>query len=360
MLRDEPVWWYATGGRLPLAGRLLRPVSKLYGALAMRRMRRGQPYRSQLPVICAGNFTAGGTGKTPLTLLLVELLRELGERPAVLTRGYGGRITGPHWIDRRKDKVLDTGDEPMLLAASVPVMIARDRRQGALAMEVSANTIGTSVIVMDDGLQNPALAKDLAIALVDGKRGVGNGEVIPAGPLRAPLDFQLALANAIVVNRGFTDAADETPAEGYFRRVFTGPVLAAHGETAGDVGWIAGQTFVAYAGIANPERFFSLLERQGGVIAARRVFPDHHPFDERDAAQLLAAAEAAGATLVTTEKDFVRLPRAAEGVLARLRNKSQTLAIAMAFDERNRERLRALVAAAVKSGRSQAAAQGVE
>lgn len=351
MPRDEPGWWYGEADQAPLVRRLLRPASRIYGHLAERRIARAKPYVCSFPVICAGNFTAGGTGKTPLSLFLVRTLRDLGETPVILTRGYGGRHAGPRWIDVTADTARDVGDEPLLLAANAPVMMARDRRAGAVAIEESRATTGASVIVMDDGLQNPALQKDLAIALVDGKRGVGNGEVIPAGPLRAPLVFQLGLAQCIVVNRGFGGDGGEMPIEARFKREFTGPVLAAHGVTSGDAGWLKGAKLLAYAGIANPGRFFSLIEAKGGIIAGRRVFADHHAFTERDAAALLASAEAAGAGLITTEKDFVRLPVAASGALGQLRRLSRTLPIAMAFDERNGERLRALIAAALKSAR---------
>ncbi|MGE0857147.1 MAG: tetraacyldisaccharide 4'-kinase, partial [Hyphomicrobiaceae bacterium] len=194
---EEPSWWYED--ETTATARMLMPLARLYARAALRRLDHAQPYRSRLPVICIGNFTAGGTGKTPLTLHVARHLVHLGEQPAILTRGYGGKVSGAHWIDADRDRADVTGDEPLLLARAAPTLISRDRRAGAIAIEASGRDV--SVIVMDDGLQNPALTKDLTIAIVDGTRGVGNGLVIPAGPLRAPLDRQLALADAILVNR---------------------------------------------------------------------------------------------------------------------------------------------------------------
>lgn len=319
----EPAWWYAPDGDSGMA-RLLAPLASLYGAIATRRIRNAEPYRSRLPVICVGNFTAGGTGKTPLTLHLARLLAEAGERPAILTRGYGGRRAGPCWLEDVTELAEDVGDEPLLLAHAAPTMIARDRRAGAIAVEnaVAGRGRGASVIVMDDGLQNPSLAKDLTIAIVDGVRGFGNARVIPAGPLRAPLDVQFRLADAILVNIPPTAApppagthpdATRLADAGVLKLVsrlerdFPGPVLVASAEAAVERSAIEGHAFVAFAGIANPARFFALAERLGGRIVARRTFKDHHAFSETDAEELLDLAARHGARLLTTEKDYIRL-----------------------------------------------------
>lgn len=360
---DEPAWWY--GSERSAFARFLSPVEWLYARQVVRRLERQQPYRSRLPVICVGNFTAGGTGKTPLTLHLAGRLREMGERPAILTRGYGGGNSGPHWVDAGTDSAREVGDEPLLLARAAPTLIARDRRAGAIAIETSE--ADHSVIIMDDGLQNPALAKDLTLAVVDARRGLGNGHVIPAGPLRAPLDVQLSLTDAIVLNgpaiRGAPEAlaqnssdhgapgekADTEARLAILRREFPGPVLAAHAETVGDLSWLAGAPVVAFAGIANPQRFFSLVERCGGRIVAQHMFKDHHTFGEEDARRLLAAASEAGATLVTTQKDHVRLGGAGEAVgeLARI---ARTLQIRLVFEDADAPRADALLAGALSAG----------
>ena len=346
---DEPSWWYGPANARIV--RALEPVSRIYAGRAAARLVRRQAYRSRLPVICVGNFTAGGTGKTPLALHLAGRLRALGERPAMLTRGYGGRRKGPYWVDGQRDAAGDVGDEPLLLARVAPTLVARDRRAGAIAIETAEADY--TVIVMDDGLQNPALVKDLTLAVVDDRRGLGNGEVIPAGPLRMRLQHQLPLTDAIVVNA--SPAGAEGPAVpvplslATLRREFPGPVLAARVDVRQDHPWLSAGPLIAFAGIANPDRFFALVEGRGGRIVERLAFKDHHTFTAADAEQLLASADAAGALLVTTEKDYVRLDGDATA-LVRLKQKSRPLGIAVEFAEGDGARLDALVAAALSSG----------
>jgi len=342
---EEPAWWYGPGGQL--IARVLGPFAALWGGVATRSYERTAAYACALPVICIGNFTAGGTGKTPLSLLVVSELRQLGKQPAFLTRGYGGRLAGPHWVDAERDTAAQVGDEPLLLARRAPTLVSRDRAAGARAIETSGRAI--DVIVMDDGLQNPALVKDLTLALVDGRRGLGNGRVIPAGPLRAPLDFQLDLADAIVVN---TSLAGATPSNGdvaeWLRSQFPGPVLSGSVDASAPVPWLEKASVVAFAGIGVPQRFFDLLIRLGAKIEHALPFPDHHPFTDADAERLLAMADRSSALLVTTEKDWARLGTDSAN-LARLKQLSRPLPVAMTFDDRNRDRLLALIEAALVS-----------
>jgi tetraacyldisaccharide 4'-kinase len=187
---NEPRWWYSN--RWSLVPRLLNPVARVVGWSTARRWRRSDGYRATLPVVCVGNFTAGGTGKTPLALNIAECLRELGEKPVFLTRGYGGTAHGPRRVDADHDSATLVGDEAILLARTAPTFVARNRAGGAQAIEhaIAARDCSATILIMDDGLQNPQLHKDLTIAVVDGVRGLGNGHVLPAGPLRAPLEFQ--------------------------------------------------------------------------------------------------------------------------------------------------------------------------
>ncbi len=203
MRLEPPSWWY--GGRIPFAAWGLWPISAVYGKLVERRFRAVSPYRSKLPVICIGNFTMGGAGKTPMALKLASLLREAGLKPGFLTRGYGGSERGPHLIDSAEDGADRVGDEPLLLAKAAPTVVSRDRPAGAKLLE----TLGVDAIVMDDGFQNPSLEKDFSLIVVDAGTGVGCGHVFPLGPLRASLAFQLGKADAAVIlgARDRTDAA---------------------------------------------------------------------------------------------------------------------------------------------------------
>ncbi|MCC7251727.1 tetraacyldisaccharide 4'-kinase [Hyphomicrobium sp.] len=345
MRPDEPGWWYGDGRTVTLAERLLAPVGDVYAAAVERRFRTAVPYRAPLPVICVGNFTAGGTGKTPLTRFLIARLAEKEKAAVCLSRGYGGSLAGPAWVDPEHHTAREVGDEPLLIAQGVRVMVARDRKAGLVAIERAGDV---AAVVMDDGLQNPSLAKDLSIAVVDARRGFGNGRVIPAGPLRARLAFQLGLVDCIAVMGA--DAPDaEPPVFEDLKKRFHGPVLRGAVAPTGDVSWITDGNLLAYAGIADPERFFRMLAGYAPATLTRRTFPDHHAFTEAEAVHLLAEADATGAELVTTEKDLARLAGAA-GALADLAARSRTLPIAVTFEERDLLRLTALIDGALKNG----------
>jgi tetraacyldisaccharide 4'-kinase len=331
----------------------MAPIARVWGAAAEHRYRRGEAYRCPVPVVCVGNFTAGGTGKTPLALLIASRLEVLGSRPAFLTRGYGGQTSGPHWVAPDHDTASEVGDEPLLLARTAPTLVCRNRAAGARVIVETGARHGA--IVMDDGLQNGALQKNLTIAVVDGRRGVGNGRVIPAGPLRASLEFQLSLADAVVVNvpESSGEARPESDFPVWLKHHFGGPVMRARTRPVGDTGWIVGQPLVAFSGIGAPERFFQLIEQLGGRIVERRVFADHHAFTDREARDLLAAARKHGARLCTTEKDWVRL--APVGDMGALRAETLTLPIRLELGERDALRLDGLLEASLAVGRGRGA-----
>lgn len=324
---NEPSWWYRPSGA---TARLLSPPAAVYGAIVSRRMSEGPRYRSRLPVICVGNFTAGGAGKTPVTAMIARRLIGIGQRPAILTRGYGGRERGPWWVDATADTADHVGDEPLLHARIAPTLVARDRVAGACEIERDGTA---TVIVMDDGLQNPHLAKTLGIAVVDGARGVGNGRVIPAGPLRAPLAVQLAHIGAIIVNgpasagtASWLGSIGGAGAHGASVPILCGDLVPDTAAAA-----LAGQRVVAFAGIGNPERFFATVRDLGAVVAEAVPYPDHHAFSARDAEHLLAAsARLGGACLVTTEKDFVRM--SGRPTLAGLAAESIAIPVEMRLD----------------------------
>jgi tetraacyldisaccharide 4'-kinase len=285
--------------------RLLMPLAAVYGAIAGRRLQR-KGIDAGIPVLCVGNYHLGGAGKTPTVLALVTLLRDLGESPVVLSRGYGGRLRGPVMVDVDRHTALDVGDEPLMMAKTVQVAVARDRIDG-LAL---ARSRGASVIVMDDGFQNPAIAKDASLIVIDASRGIGNARVFPAGPLRAPLPPQVDRTDALIVV-GDGDAAEAVAS---VVRARGKPVLSAHLQPdQASAAALRGKRVLAFAGIGDPARFFRTLRRSGIEVVSERVFADHYPFSKSEIESLVAEAARRALTLVTTEKDLARM-RSREGL----------------------------------------------
>ena len=320
---SAPSFWWRPPGPAAFA---LAPFGWIYGAITASRMGRKPAHTAAVPVICVGNFTVGGTGKTPFALALAEGLKARGERPVFLTRGYGGRLSGgpPVLLDPARHGPLDAGDEPLLLATSGPVVIAADRAAGARLAE----GLG-SVILMDDGLQNPALAKTVSLALVDAASGTGNGFCLPAGPLRAPVARQLAHVDALMTI-GDGDAASPVEAAARARGL---PVFRAS-LAAREAGWLKGARVLAFAGIGRPERFAQSLRNAGAEVAQTRFFGDHHAFTETDAQDLLERAARGGLALVTTAKDRVRLGTGeGDTALARLARQAQVLNVEMRVED---------------------------
>jgi tetraacyldisaccharide 4'-kinase len=295
----EPAFWHRPPSWTSL---LLTPLGALYGVIATRRLTR-KGFDAGVPVLCVGNYHVGGAGKTPTVLALTRLLRDLGETPVVLSRGYGGRLRGPIKVDPERHAAEDVGDEPLMLAQTVAVVVARDRIDGVAL----ARSQGASVILMDDGFQNPAIAKDASLIVIDGDRGLGNGYVFPAGPLRAPLPPQLARTDALIVVGNGTAAravAAAVVAQGK-------PVLSAHlraNDTS--VASLRGKRVLAFAGIGDPIRFFRTLRASGIDVVRERSFADHHPFSQAEIEALIAEAKRDALRIVTTEKDLARLRKA--------------------------------------------------
>lgn len=336
----EPSWWYSA--QPGWQARALSPIAEVYAYFARRRVINAQPYRSRLPVICVGNFTAGGTGKTPMALAVADIVQSLGREPWFLSRGYGGRLDGQERVDPARHSAAEVGDEPLLLAARAPTVISRNRALGAEFIERHAPE--NAVIIMDDGLQNPALSKNLAIAVVDAARGFGNGMVIPAGPLRMHLGLQITRSDIIVINGASGDRA-RTQLADYPDSGFV-DIVAARPEPKGDTAWLNGTRVAAYAGIANPERFFGLLEKLGATVVERVTFNDHETLSPSDAAKLLSLAKSNDARLVTTEKDFVRLS-GLDGARAVVKAASACLAITLAMPDADRALLTGKIKAAL-------------
>ncbi len=292
----EPAFWYRPPS---LISRLLSPFGAMYGAVSARRMARAG-VSAGVPVFCVGNYHAGGAGKTPTTLALVKILRSMGEQPFVVSRGYGGTIEGPVRVDQTLHSAADVGDEPLMMAASVPVIVSRDRVAGAAL----ARAQGASVVLLDDGFQNPALAKDASLIVIDASRGVGNGCVFPAGPLRAPLAPQVARTDALIMI-GDGQAADGIAVAVTERHA---PVLRARlVPDESSAAALRGQRVLAFAGIGDPARFVATLRASGANVIAERAFADHHPFTPGEIEQLISDAATKSLMLVTTEKDMARI-----------------------------------------------------
>ncbi|WP_044563516.1 tetraacyldisaccharide 4'-kinase [Azospirillum sp. B4] len=297
-----PAFWYRPPG---LAAALLGPLGALYAAGARRRLAGTAPQGVGIPVVCIGNLVAGGAGKTPLAQAVMRRLLVRGIRAHYLSRGYGGRLRGPVQVNPAAHVAADVGDEPLLLSRSAPAWISADRLAGAR----TARDGGAQAVVMDDGFQNPALAKDLSLLVVDGGAGFGNGRVIPAGPLREELADGLARAHGVVIV-----GADRTGAGARAAGLAPAvPVLAARLVPDADVAaTLAGRTVLAFAGIGRPQKFFDTCRDMGLSLARGVPFPDHHPYTESEIGRLLDQAADLGATPLTTEKDWVRLPPAVQ------------------------------------------------
>ncbi|MFT0892819.1 tetraacyldisaccharide 4'-kinase [Pseudochelatococcus sp. G4_1912] len=301
----SPDFWWST--EPSLAARLLQPLGKVYGNITVRRMAKIGATSAE-PVICIGNFIAGGAGKTPTAIAVAEHLRTLGRSPAFLTRGYGGRMAGPVLLAQDEQTEvdythLDVGDEPLLLSRHAPVMVARNRLDGLHEL-LSDDGPNPDVIIMDDGLQNPSIRKTLTFAVVDGKNGNGNGLCIPAGPLRAPFASQLPYVDAlIIIGGGVPGEQVAQTAKALGKRIFTARIEPdTHAARA-----IRGRRVLAFAGIGKPEKFFTMLERIGAEVVSRKAFPDHAPFSSGQIAALEHEAQQHDLLPVTTEKDAVRL-----------------------------------------------------
>ncbi len=309
-----PEFWRRDG----LAPALLAPLGWGVDLAGRARRRLARTESASAPVICVGNLVAGGAGKTPTALALGTRLAAMGWAPHFLTRGYGGRLSGPVRVELGRHSAAEVGDEALLLAARAPTWVAADRPRGARA----AAEAGARVIVMDDGFQNPALAKTLSLIVIDAGYGFGNGRVMPAGPLREDAGRGLARGQAVVLVGGEADAAARARIE-----VAGLPVLRARIEPEPEAARaLAGKRVLAFAGIGRPEKLFATLEALGCELAARRAFPDHHRYSPDEIMALAEAASDLGAVPVTTEKDAARLPEAARAMIA-------TLPVRLTFDD---------------------------
>ena len=301
-----PGFWY-TGGPLSVA---LAPLGSVWAAGARLRASLGHPARAPLPVVCVGNLVVGGAGKTPVAISLANRL----PGAHLIARGHGGSLAGPVMVELERHDHREVGDEALLTARVAPTWVARDRLAGACA----AAAQGARCVILDDGYQDPSLVKDVSLLVVDGHVGFGSRRCMPAGPLREPVASGLARAQAVVLlgedKTGIAKTAGEIP------------VLRARLEPETEAGALAGHRVFAFAGIGRPDKFFRLLEALDAQLVERRTFPDHHRYTPAEIGRLIDAADSQSAALMTTTKDFVRLP-------PHLRERVAVLRVAVAWDD---------------------------
>ncbi len=318
--RAPEFWWH----RHAPAGYALAAIGAIYGEIVGRVMER-QGVSVSVPVICVGNLVVGGAGKTPTALEVANVCRSLQRKPGFLTRGYRGQEKGPLFVSPALHTAADVGDEALLLAQFAPTVVSADRPSGAKLLA----SLGADVVIMDDGFQNPSLNKDLTLVVVDGARGVGNGFVFPAGPLRAPLAVQMRSADALVI------LGEGSGGKGVRVAARAGrPALRAQTEPVRRRG-LKRRPYLAFAGIADPAKFYASLAEAGAVVGHTMSFPDHHLFSDADCESILAEARSRDLVPITTEKDRVRLNRGSE-TAARLAATTEMFPVRIRFEEPRR------------------------
>ncbi|GAA5626267.1 tetraacyldisaccharide 4'-kinase [Brucella sp. NBRC 12953] len=316
-----PFWWDKPNWR----AYGLAPLSWIYGAVAGRRLLKAEPPKVPAPVLCIGNFTVGGAGKTPTAIAFAKAAKERGLHPGIVSRGYGGNYKGLHIVDPSADSARHVGDEPLLLARHAPVALCPDRLKSALELHQR----GCDFIIMDDGFQSARLHTDFSLLVVDSTRGIGNGKVIPAGPLRAPLTDQMRKTDAVLrIGKGAEADFVVRQASRAGRAVYEAQLQPS---SSADV---AGNRWLAFAGIGNPSKFFASVQQAGGEVAEGKTFPDHYSYQPDDIAKLIETAEKLGVGLITTAKDHVRLVTMSDVPNAFIRNLA-VLDVALAFERKD-------------------------
>ncbi len=321
-VESPPFWWRAPSWQAVA----LAPAAAAYGAVARRNLINGKRVGIDVPVLCIGNFIAGGGGKTPTAIALARAAQDMGYNPGFVTRGYGRKSRTAMRVDPARHAVVDVGDEPLLLAAVAPTVVSADRARSAAMLIAEC---GVDLLIMDDGFQSAQLAVDYALIAVDARRGLGNGRVIPAGPLRAPLADQLDHVDGVVV---IGEGAHRVPVVRRMSRA--GKTVFRAAITPVEADRLTGMRVLAFAGIADPHKFYETLSGVGADIVATHEFPDHHHFKKGDMDALLSAAWKDGLHIVTTRKDAVRLKTGGPS-MAMFARECDVLDIELVFGSKN-------------------------
>lgn len=303
-----PQFWYRPPDSLPsFAEQVLTPLSCVYRFFHVLHQHSKIAYVPEIPVLCLGNLVAGGTGKTPAALAILRMVKERGfaRNPFFLSRGYGGAETGPLLVDMKQHTAWDVGDEPLILCQHAPTVVAADRAEGAKFARIK----GADLIIMDDGLQNPGIHKNLKLVVINGEMGFGNMKLLPAGPLRQPLAQGIQSADGfILIGKDTRGIAGLLPAE---KPLIHAAIRPSKDHAPPD----PARRYLAFAGLGYPEKFFTFLQQTVGLNVVKTVkFADHYPYEKIDLLTLNQMARELDADLITTEKDFIRLP-AAEGIM---------------------------------------------
>ena len=288
-----PIFWKDKN----LISSLLLPISYIYNLVATRKLAKIITTKLSVPVICIGNLVAGGAGKTPIAITIGKMLKELGKHPHYLSRGYKGNYKGVLQVDPSKHNALEVGDEPLLLSNILPTWVAKDRVAGAKA----AIAAGADIIIMDDGFQNPSLYKDVSLLVIDGEYGFGNNRIIPAGPMREEIAPAMQRANAIIMVG--EDKNEIMPLIPSYKQLLKANIIPSPSAY-----FLKDKDVLAFVGIARPRKFYRTLQQIGCRVRKMIAYADHHQFTAKDIANLRTQANELNAILVTTTKDFVRLP----------------------------------------------------
>lgn len=320
MASEAPPFWYNKPG---LYSALIAPISWVYGRIAGRRLRDAPRRKVSVPVICIGNYTVGGAGKTPTSIAIAKVALSMGRKPGFLTRGYGGSVTSPTLVDAAESAAYKVGDEPLLLAQVAPTMVSPDRYAGAKKLLEE----DIDLIIMDDGFQSAQLWFDLTVIVVDAARGLGNGKIMPSGPVRAPIKDQLLYTDMLLT----IGESDHTTKMVRTAARAGKPVFHAQIDPQ-NLADLDNVPYLAFAAIGDPEKFFDTLRTGGVDLKATMPFPDHNFFTSAQAADIVQTAEDKNLKIVTTAKDMTRL-KSGQGRVQELAEKSEVLNIDLKFDD---------------------------